>query len=220
MKRSVAKSRGRPRQPVLDEQQMRERIVAAARDLFLRQGVDAVSMRNIASAVGCSAMWLYRYFDSKQAILWQVWDMFLLELSQKLARVSATSPRAQLEQLGLVWLDYWLQYPERFLIVFLQKDLQPDATRDYVEGFNIVARFELFTRTAEQALIQGELGGADASTIAEGLLCVLQGVALNVITIAGYPWHNAAALGRLTVQSYLAGLTPRVGVPATPPPAL
>jgi AcrR family transcriptional regulator len=187
---------------------MRRRIVAAARKLFLRDGVEAVSMRNLASEVGCSPMWLYRYFGSKQEILWQVWDVFLRELFRRLEKIEAASPRARLEKLALAYLDYWLEHPERFLIVFLQRDMVPGATRQYLEASNFVQRFDLFTHVVTEAQAQGELGTADATEIAQGLMCVTQGLALNFITVPEYPWRDAGTLSRLTVKSYLDGLAP------------
>jgi AcrR family transcriptional regulator len=171
MKRSDAKSRGRPRQADADESEMKGRIVAAARELFLRDGVEAVSMRNLASEVGCSPMWLYRYFGNKQEILSQVWDVFFDELFARLTRIRAASPRAYLEELAFGYFDYWMEYPDRFMIVFLQKDLVPGGTRNYVEASDAVGRFELFIRVVEDAKAKGEIGGPDAGEIARGLLC-------------------------------------------------
>ncbi len=206
MKRSDAKSPGRPRQAATDERDMRQRIVAAARKLFLRDGVEAVSMRNLAAEVGCSPMWLYRYFSSKQEILWQVWDVFLGDLFARLERIEAPTARERLERLSLAYLDYWREHPEQFLIVFLQKDLVPNATGDYVETSPLVQRFDLLTRVVTDAMAQGEFGKGDATEIAQGLMCVVQGLALNFITIPEYPWRNTEALSRLTVSSYLSGL--------------
>ena len=207
MARSEAKSRGRPRQAAVDESDMRERIVAAARELFLRDGVEAVSMRNLAAEVGCSPMWLYRYFGSKQEILTQVWDVFFDELFARLKRIKAKSPRARLEQLACGYFDYWMEYPDRFMIVFLQKDLTPGGTRAYVETSGIVQRFDLLRRAIEEAQSKGELAGEDATDIAQGLMCVVQGLALNLITIPEYPWNDRVKLSRLVIRSYLSGLS-------------
>ena len=43
----------------------RERILAAASDLFYRQGIRAVSVEAIAEAAGTNKMTLYRHFESK-----------------------------------------------------------------------------------------------------------------------------------------------------------
>jgi AcrR family transcriptional regulator len=41
----------------------RERIIAAARDLFYRQGIRAVGVDAIAEAAGTNNMTLYRHFE-------------------------------------------------------------------------------------------------------------------------------------------------------------
>ncbi|MGQ0529433.1 MAG: TetR/AcrR family transcriptional regulator [Panacagrimonas sp.] len=184
----------------------RERIVAAARKLFLRDGVDAVSMRNLAAEVGCSPMALYRYFANKQELLAQVWDVFLGELFARLEKIHAASPHARLEKLALAYLAYWLEHPERYLIVFLQKDLVAGATRDYLATSPLVERFELFTRVVRDAQAEGEFSDLEAAAVARGLLCVLQGLALNFITLPEYPWGEVSALSTQTLRAYLAGV--------------
>lgn len=47
----------------------RERIVAAARELFYRHGIRAVGVDAIAEAAGTNKMTLYRHFDSKDELV-------------------------------------------------------------------------------------------------------------------------------------------------------
>jgi len=47
----------------------RERILAAASDLFYRQGIRAVGVETIAEAAGTNKMTLYRHFESKDALV-------------------------------------------------------------------------------------------------------------------------------------------------------
>src|SRR5205085_1585781 len=47
----------------------RARIVAAARELFYRQGIRAVGVETIAEAAGTNKMTLYRHFPSKDALV-------------------------------------------------------------------------------------------------------------------------------------------------------
>lgn len=47
----------------------REAIVKAARDLLVSGGIDALSMRKVAAAVGVSATAIYRHFENKEALL-------------------------------------------------------------------------------------------------------------------------------------------------------
>jgi AcrR family transcriptional regulator len=47
----------------------RKRIIAAAMDLIERDGVEAVSMRRLATELGCGVMSLYNHVPSKSALL-------------------------------------------------------------------------------------------------------------------------------------------------------
>lgn len=47
----------------------RERILAAARELFYRDGIRAVGVEAIAAAAGTNKMTLYRHFESKDALV-------------------------------------------------------------------------------------------------------------------------------------------------------
>lgn len=47
----------------------RDEIIAAAKDLFARQGIDATTMADIAAAAGISAPTVFNYFGSKDGIL-------------------------------------------------------------------------------------------------------------------------------------------------------
>ena len=59
------------RRPMTHDQRakMRARILEAARERFLEEGLDGLSMRGIASKVGVSSMTLYLYYESRQDII-------------------------------------------------------------------------------------------------------------------------------------------------------
>jgi AcrR family transcriptional regulator len=83
----------------------RERILAAACDLFYREGIRAVGVDAIAAAAGTNKMTLYRHFESK--------DLLVAEYLRQLARKGEAiwdqltvshpgDPDAQIE----AWLNY------------------------------------------------------------------------------------------------------------------
>src|ERR1700737_4104591 len=82
----------------------RERIVAAACDLFYRHGIRAVGVEAIAEAAGTNKMTLYRHFASKDELVAE----YLRQSAQKaegcwerFARGHPGNPRAQL----VAWLE-------------------------------------------------------------------------------------------------------------------
>ena len=47
----------------------RQSILEAARDLYAKEGVHALSMRKLADQVGISATAIYRHFDDKEHLI-------------------------------------------------------------------------------------------------------------------------------------------------------
>jgi AcrR family transcriptional regulator len=78
----------------------RERIIAAARDLFYRHGIRAVGVDAIAEAAGTNKMTLYRHFESKDALVAEYLRGLAVEKDDVWATLEAAhpgDPRAQLE---------------------------------------------------------------------------------------------------------------------------
>lgn len=78
----------------------RERIIAAARDLFYRQGIRAVGVDAIAEAAGTNKMTLYRHFESKDALVAEYLRGLATEKHDVWTAIVAAhpdDPRAQLE---------------------------------------------------------------------------------------------------------------------------
>src|SRR5688572_10198930 len=65
----------RPREPL-----SRERVLRAAIELADREGIAALSMRNLAREVGVEAMSLYHYVERKEELLAALGDMVMQEI--------------------------------------------------------------------------------------------------------------------------------------------
>src|SRR3954447_17844503 len=74
------------------KEELRERILVAARALFVQVGYDAFSMRKLAEEVGCSAGNLYLYFESQEHLFRCLVDDSFAELERDL-RAALSSHR-------------------------------------------------------------------------------------------------------------------------------
>ena len=79
--------------------QARARIIAVAEALFTKQGIDGASMRDIAAAAKMQPASMYYYFQSKEDLVWAVWEKGGLELLDRLkeALASETDPWRRME---------------------------------------------------------------------------------------------------------------------------
>jgi AcrR family transcriptional regulator len=81
----------------------RERILAAARDLFHRNGIRGVGVDTIAEAAGTNKMTLYRHFDSKDDLIVAYLRGVAAEVEQMWQDIAREHPGDMLAQLR-AWL--------------------------------------------------------------------------------------------------------------------
>lgn len=198
-RRSRGKARARPRgRPTRDQEAVektRDWIVEAAKRLFRIEGFGSVSMRRIALLAGCGTTTLYGYFPSKAHLLRHIWAEFFDEVFSKLdaARARRTG-YATVKAMANAYLDYWFEHPDRFRMVFFNKDQAGEGDQFFVDSFNIPARLAPLAEAIRAGQAAGEVVKGDPDLILQTLLALLHGIALNLITIEEFGWASRAVL--------------------------
>ena len=82
----------------------RERILAAARDLFYSRGIRGVSVDDIASAAGTNKMTLYRHFDSKDLLIAEYVRSLAAQADEVWQNIELAHPGDPLAQLR-AWIE-------------------------------------------------------------------------------------------------------------------
>jgi AcrR family transcriptional regulator len=99
-----------------------EKIAVAAARLLDHSGIDAVTMRSVAKAVGITPMALYRHYADRDALLNTLADAGFQELAARLERaVTTEDPRRRLSANLNVFLDFGLENPRLFELMFLAR---------------------------------------------------------------------------------------------------
>jgi AcrR family transcriptional regulator len=140
----------------VDAQRNRDQIVAAARVLFITDGVDA-PMEEVAKAAGVGVGTLYRRFPDRGALM----DAVTVDIFQRLAGMIATA--RQEEPSAWDALRRFLREWAEFRLGLLQDPLcsgMPQALEVNVELREVRSRWlELFERTVREAQDAGALRG-------------------------------------------------------------
>lgn len=199
---SQKRRRGRPSASASDREKMRSKIEACAVELFRSEGYAAVSMRRLAKDVGCSPMTLYSYFDSKIDILRALWTQVFDELFAGLEPILSSShePSERLEALASGYVEYWLEHPEHYRMVFLSEGVSQPEVDVFLDSAETSQRFGAFYELVAQACAR-ELSASETKTRGDYLLSALHGIAHCRITMSGYPWSPAEDLIRLAIAS-------------------
>jgi len=126
-------------------------ILKAARELFLEQGVENVTTRQIAARVGISQTALYVYFSSKEEMLDSLAEEAWRGLADALAAADpkdagGSDPVARLRAILSSYMRFWLRRPDDYRIIFMRKSLRPCPNDDN----RFAARDGLLERLAER----------------------------------------------------------------------
>jgi AcrR family transcriptional regulator len=99
---------------------IRNTILDAARELFVRDGIEAVTMRAIARRIEYTPTTIYHHFRDKQALLEELClrDMgSLAHAFQRIGRIE--DPVERLRRIGLAYVDFAVDHPSHYRFMFL-----------------------------------------------------------------------------------------------------
>ena len=123
-----------------------QRIALAARRLLDKEGVEAVTMRRVAQAVGITPMAVYRHYPNRSGLLNALANEGFSELSALLGekRFSGTIEE-RLTKMVEVYLAHGLQNPRLFEVMFLKpregaRRYPADFKAGYSPTANLLAR--------------------------------------------------------------------------------
>ena len=103
-----------------EREEMRQRILDAAQKLFLEQGYEKVSIRNIADAIEYSPATIYLYFKDKNEILYAVHQKAFTGLMQELLPIfEINDPFERLVDMGRRYIKFAVDNPELFDLMFI-----------------------------------------------------------------------------------------------------
>ena len=143
-----------------DVADFRDRLCAAAEKLFAEKGPDAVTMRQLAAALGVSPMTPYRYFKDKDDILAAVRTNGFNQFAEALeaARANATSARSKAAAVGDAYVRFAFEHPHTYKLMF---DLhQPIADARYPDLEEAGRRaHETQTAWVKDQIAAGEMAG-------------------------------------------------------------
>jgi len=157
---------------------MRGEILAAAQNIIRTQGMDALSLRALAKAVGVTAPALYEYFSNKEAIL----RALFVEGSQvMLARMEQTILGSEPGvQRVLAVLNGYRRFareePDYFRLLFGTVEPPLELSEDEYAGMKAI--FGRFTGIIAEAITQGDLTQLPPETLSCSLWALVHGVAL------------------------------------------
>ncbi len=191
-----------------------EEIVTAAKRLFMSEGYEAVTTRQLAQEVGLSQTGLYVYFKSKEEILAEIRLSAFGRLAARFREITERPHGATLLKRLLVgYLEFALdnadEYQLMFMVTHASLKQQPDKRFDRpATGQPVSMQPILIFRDQMAKLVEsGVLRRVDATAATQMLWGALHGLATLLITHPQFPWVERRLLLDTLVDTLNKGLT-------------
>jgi AcrR family transcriptional regulator len=192
----------------------REKILDAARELFVEEGFDGVSMRKIAERVEYSPTAIYMHFADKEQLFMEICHEDFRRLAQSmvgLARVP--DPVERLSRIGDAYVEFGLQNPNHYRTMFMTPHPPIANSEEALKGKGNPEEdaYELLRATVQEALSAGAFREhlTDADLIAQTLWAGAHGVVSLQIAKCNdewVPWCDIQERARTMTASLLQGL--------------
>jgi AcrR family transcriptional regulator len=170
----------------------RRAILDAATALFLKQGFEKFSLRQVAEAIGYSATTIYLYFEDKDDLLYHVAIEGFKRFGEMLqtAYASSEEPLGRLKAIGQAYVQFGLENPVHYRLMFMQRG--EFLQREPPEGYeSVIDSFGILTQTIRECLAAGLIKEGEVMTYAAMVWSTVHGiVSLSIST----PYFERAAV--------------------------
>ncbi len=103
-----------------EREDTRAAIIDAARELFVTQGYEAVTMRGIAKKIEYTPTAIYFHFKDKESVIRAVCDSDFSALAQKFAKIARIDdPIERLRKAGHAYITFGLENPFHYRLMFM-----------------------------------------------------------------------------------------------------
>jgi AcrR family transcriptional regulator len=165
-----------------EKTKVRQAILDAARDLFVKQGFEHVSIRKIAERIEYSPAAIYSYFPSKDDIFFALAEegfrlLCGVWLEEPQALAPGADPIAKIREITLHFYHFSVEYPEHFALMFLDRTV-PRLGTQYELFPNLVEMKRRFAEVIRIAAEQGQFpADINPHTVSRVLMTAMLGVA-------------------------------------------
>jgi AcrR family transcriptional regulator len=103
-----------------EREETRDRILDAARKMFVRHGYEATTMRAIADKIEYTPTAIYHHFRNKQALLTELATSDLQSLAAAFRQIGRIEdPVERLGRIGQAYVEFALEHPMHYQLIFM-----------------------------------------------------------------------------------------------------
>ncbi len=192
-----------------EKELLRRLILDAARELFVAQGYENVSMRKIAEQIEYSPTTIYLYFKDKSQLLQEICETSFEKLADEIRKSQELggTPLEILRRVMMAYVDFGLNNPYHYDVVFISPKQKYFRENGYsYEGSASQRAFEILAESVTECARAGFFGPGNPAVIAQTLWAGLHGVTSLLITHEGFPFAERQILTKSVIDTMIRGL--------------
>jgi AcrR family transcriptional regulator len=189
----------------------RQKILNAARELFVRLGYEATTMRALAQAIEYTPTAIYHHFDSKEALLTELSMLDFRALAAALQRIGKIEdPVERLRRMGVAYVEFGMSHPMQYQFMFMTRR-PAEAHMAVVHGDPSEDAYAFLRETCAETIAAGRLRPEfqDAEEVAQMAWAAMHGVvALHIAKgdDQAIPWRDARETAAHACAALMRGL--------------
>jgi len=195
------------------KQLLRQEILDAARDIFVKEGYDRLSMRRVADKIEYSPTAICLHFRDKQELVFSLCEETFGRLVRELESLdSGKDPIARLK-LGLRrYVDFGLRNPQHYIATFVLPHTErddPAHVEHYKDPNTMGMRALGFLRAQVEACVAAKkLRRVNVDTATRALWAAIHGVTSLLIAFPSFPWGDRDQVIDTVIDGVVEGMRP------------
>src|SRR5215472_9576671 len=176
-----------------EKSETRDKILDAARELFITEGFEGVSMRKVAYKIEYSPTAIYVHFADKQELFRELCHQDYARLAEVFqSSAISTDPIERIRQIGAIYIDFGTRYPNHYKFMFMtpHPPHEPDEVDREMMGNPEKDAYAFLKWAVQQAIDAGcfQEEFCDAELVSQTLWASVHGVISLHIAKGTDPW--------------------------------
>lgn len=169
------------------KEELRQAILHAAGELFLKHGYEDFSLRQVAEFLGYSPTTIYLYFENKDALLFELMeDVYRIFRDVEIRAFNSTEdPFQRLISIGRTYVEFGLTHPTAYKLMFFYR---VDYLMNCLEGETqpIIAFFASPQYAVQLAMEAGVIRPGDPQVVFGAVWSLVHGLVMLASTMPNF----------------------------------
>jgi AcrR family transcriptional regulator len=176
-----------------EKSETRDKILDAARELFVTEGYEGVSMRRVAEKIEYSPTAIYVHFADKNELFHELCRLDFARLQEVMRSAEMPAdPIERLRQIGRSYIQFGVRFPNHYVFMFMTPHLpqEPDEEDREIMGNPEEDAYAMLKWAVQEAINAGcfRQGVQDAELVSQTLWASVHGVISLNIAKCKDPW--------------------------------